>query len=198
MPFPGWSNVVVTDDLISPQGPRPDPTTECLEYGPVAIGDTSAGMWDNTWRCFYEGGLVKIENQTTLDPPITLFAFANVVHLSLTWDQQGRTFVAFVTSDQGLHLYWYDPIAEAFVVTDFGPADICFICQPDRRPIQIDLGQTEAVLVYQVGEDVFQRLQSDRWQVESSVPLDGIPALQISNLATNRAARLQLDYKRGG
>jgi hypothetical protein len=193
MAFPGWADPGDSGTIEGPQGPREGPSQACVSQGPVDELDPSEGFLDYEWRAYFNKPDVFIQNMTTGGPAISIYQRTNIDHLTLTFDQQGRSAIAFIDGGE-VFLRWYDPIAADYVVTNFGPASICFLSLDDKRRIQMLGGYTEMVLCYQRGESAFLRLQSERFETEHATPLASVPGLKVTNIGLSNVSRFQIDY----
>lgn len=110
------STVVVEDTWLSPDD-RAHAWTEDFEAGPVALSDTSQGLYFQPWRLHWDpptGNLIVTPEN--VGAPVIIITVPNVTQCSLAFDQNGRATIAYTAAGQA-YLYWYDTDAAGFVTT---------------------------------------------------------------------------------
>lgn len=126
-------------------------------------------------------------------PAVTLFNEPlPIEQISLTFDQLGRPLVFYRVGEDTLKLYWYDPIAQQNVLTNFGigkdPA-ACF-----DFPQDTGRSFTDVLLFYVRDNQVFMRIQRDRYEIEYPCPATQ-QGLKINSAGLRVDNRLQVVYQ---
>lgn len=141
-----------------------------FESGGAALGDASQGLTGYVWEVSVAGDDIRIRRGTDAYTP--LFSMAHTYELALAFDQNMRPVVAVATRNKDLHLYWYDPVAAAHVLTSLGHGRSPRLTLDDKRPGADPYN--DVILGYVSGKVVKYRQQRDRFATEYSV-VSGIP-----------------------
>lgn len=125
--------------------------------------------------------------------PEILFSEAQPIQqISLTFDQLGRPLVFYRVGENTLKLYWYDPVAQTNVTVNLTTGKDPTACFDFPQ----DTGQsfTDVLLFYVRDDQVFMRVQRDRYAVEYPCPAiqDG---LKINSAGLRVDNRLQVVYQ---
>lgn len=124
---------------------------------------------------------------------VTLFNEPEPIEqISLTFEQLGRPLVFYRIGENTLKLYWYDPVAQQNVTTTLTTGKDPTACFDFPQ----DTGQsfTDALLFYVRDDQVFMRIQRDRYAIEYSCPAIQ-PGLRINSAGLRVDNRLQVVYK---
>lgn len=115
-----------------------------------------------------------------------------IQQISLTFDQLGRPLVFYRVGEDTLKLYWYDPIAQQNVLTNFGAGKDPTACFDFPQ----DTGQsfTDVLLFYVREDQVFMRVQRDRYAIEYPCPATQ-QRLKINSAGLRVDNRLQVVYE---
>lgn len=162
-----------------------------FERGGAAVGDASQGLDVKTWRMRVLGdGEVRLGDEP-FDYDQVLFTDAQITELSFAFDQNMRPTVAYVASGQA-KLYWFDPNANAFVVSNLA-ADVRspVLTLDDKRPIAGTLN--DILLFYFRGATLYHRLQRERYQVEYALKTFSSPDVWITRAGMGRGLRMQIE-----
>jgi len=139
------------------------------ELGPIAINDTSGGLFYQPWTLQYNLANGNFDlTPETVGAAVIAYNHPSVTQCTLAFDQNGRPTFAFTAA--GLpKLYWYDTLAASFVTTTLG-AGVTFptVCLDDKRQTQTN--SNDIILFYTkpgaLGYDLFFRLQRERYTTE--------------------------------
>ena len=193
MPFDSWpATDFPTGVLFNPNGEQVDPVLTTRAYGPEVYADPSNGLRDNVWSCQVIGSDVYIHNITTGSVPVKEFSRANIIHISLAFDQLARPVIC-ATVGNSILLWWYDPVVPAHVLTTVSAGSKGFVYLDDSRDYYLS-GQSDIMLIYQKGETAYYRLQRDRFLVEYTTDLVAITGLNLTSIGMNQVNRLQINY----
>ena len=125
--------------------------------------------------------------------PEILFSEAQPIEqISLTFDQLGRPLVFYRVGEDTLKLYWYDPVAQQNVTTTLTTGKDPTACFDFPQ----DTGQsfTDVLLFYVRENQVFMRIQRDRYAIEYPCPAIQ-PGLKINSAGLRVDNRLQVVYQ---
>lgn len=161
------------------------------ELGGVGISDGSQGLEVQFWQCHLRidqithVGSVFIEAPNT--PETLLFALPNVTEISLTFDQNMHPFIAFMQAGQA-RFWWFDPTILGQIFTDL-PVDARSpkASLDDKRPEFT--AESDIILGYMRGDDLYFRLQRDRYLIE--YPLASSLVGDLMYIGMNEKMRLQ-------
>lgn len=142
-----------------------------FEDGGIGIQDPSAGLFYQIWRLRVIG-LALVLDAPNWPAYVVHTAEEEVTEVSLTFDQNMRTAIAFVEAGQA-KLLWYDTAAQEQVITTLA-SDVITprVTLDDKR--QSQLGISDIILAYKRGDSLFYRQQRNRFQVEYD-PTDPMP-----------------------
>lgn len=115
-----------------------------------------------------------------------------IEQIALTFDQLGRPLVFYRVGDDTLKLYWYDPIAQENVQTELTTGrdpTACFDF-PTRTGEQF----TDAILFYVRDNQIFMRIQRDRYNIEYLCPAE-YEGIKINSAGLRVDNRLQVVYE---
>ena len=112
------STTPVSNDWISPDD-LDRAWLEDYEAGPVALNDTSEGLFYQSWHLTYNAltGDFVATPLTAGAAQTVLSGIFNVENCTFTFDQNGHVTIAYTQSGQA-KLYWYDTLAADWVTTD--------------------------------------------------------------------------------
>jgi hypothetical protein len=161
------STTVVTGDWLSPDE-RDRALDEDYEAGPVALSDTSLGLFNQAWKLTYDSGPgdLIVTPEITGGPTIILTGIADVTQCTLAFDQNGRATLAY-TANNAAFLYWFDTDVSMFVIT---PLDLGVttptLCLDDKRITQTNSSDILLWYTIEATPDVwtlYHREQRDRF-----------------------------------
>ena len=154
----------VISNILDPDS-RNRGQNEDFEAGPVAVTDTSEGLFHQAWHLTFAGGIFTITPETT-GTPVDVLTGQDSTQCSLAFDQNARPSIAWITTGGQAKLYWYDTTQSDFVITDL-PAGIrgVMLCLDDKRVMQT--GASDILLWFTVLNgsqyDLYQARQRDRF-----------------------------------
>lgn len=138
-------------------------------------------------RVYIEGTSMVAEGVPSFNLPLT----EKVIWLDACYDQINRINAAWIEGGILKH-YWYDPTVPAFVVTELGPAERCFLFMDDVRfEASYTLQGSKIFLVYETAGELRQRVQSDRYEAEEVITLLQ-PQEHLVGAGMNALYRVQL------
>lgn len=191
IPDGAWSSTPQDAEYYAAAQLYPFDSLTSVDLGPVALTDVTEGLMAYSWQAYYEGGTVYVKRLPD-GSPTALFSRDNINHLSMTFDQQGRITIAFVDNG-GVYLYWYDSLAEDWVITKFDDGTRCFISL-DLRQRELS-SMSDMLLVYQSENSAYLRQQRDRFSVRYTTPLIDVPGLNLMGWAMAKNQRMKLAYQ---
>lgn len=156
------SSKEVVSAFLPPRDAVPTPLVD-YDNGPIAISDTSAGLFARQWRGRYINNADIVYDAPGVKP-VVVYSTPDVSELSITFDQNGRPCFAYADKT-GAHLYWYDPIAGDFVVYDLDAGVLTpKVALDDKRAFNID--NSDILLSYINAGRLCMRVQRDRFGTE--------------------------------
>ncbi len=158
-------------------GGRALPVTPLTDYetGGKAFNDTSEGLMYQVWRCrIVEEEEIIVDAENVAEQVI--HTGSAITECSLSFDQNMRPALAYVEGGESF-FRWFDPQADQQVVLPLGAGVVTpRVALDDKRPNQI--GYSDVVLAYLRDENLYFRLQRDRYATEyllrEAVPAPGL------------------------
>jgi hypothetical protein len=162
------SPVAVPTSFLSPRDAAPQALVD-YDNGPVAISDTTAGLFAKQWRGRYVNNADIVYDAPGV-APVVVYSTPGVTELSITFDQNGRPSFSFVDAT-GAHLYWWDTVAGEFSILDL-PAGCTTpkVALDDKR--QFNLGNSDILLSYINSGNLCMRQQRERFATEHVLKTD--------------------------
>jgi len=184
----------LVERLWIPPDERERPTfTVDYEFGPIALNNTSKGLFYQPWTLSYDAGASNlIVTPEVTGPPVVVLNTPGVTQCTLAFDQNGNVTIGF-TGGGVPKLYWYDTLAANYVITTFD-ADAIFptVCLDDKRFTQsnssdILMFYTRPVLgLY----NLYYRQQRERFETPRLLKTDTYPYLYKAGM--NYGNRVQI------
>jgi len=142
---------------------RDDPLVD-FEFGGIALQDSTAGLDQILWTCFYEDGFIKLSHDDHVQPVLNV---NNVIALSLGFDLSMRPVVAYLANEH-CYLWFYDTVVSKQITADLG-GDITFpqLSLDERRLVQSS--NADVILSYIRNSKMYMRLQRERFQTEHEI-----------------------------
>jgi hypothetical protein len=135
-------------------------------YGGIAVGNPSQGLSYQIWTAFCPDGLnVWLSAPNTA--PFIFLAGVSPVWLALSFDQNSRPFIGYVTGVGTAFFYWFNTLVNQFVTTQLPTSGLyarVFASVDDLRPQNI--ANSDTILSYVRSGSLFIRQQRDRYNVE--------------------------------
>ena len=151
------------DSLLSPRS-RAYPLTESWESGGVGLSDTSQGLVSHTWRAWTDSKAIYIQrSDLPKDTTKTLLAASNITELDLTFDQNMRPVLTYVSGGIA-KLYWYDTVSQSQTVTDFPNAKNPRVSLDDKRAF--NTANSDVIFAYINNDQLCCRYQRERYGIE--------------------------------
>jgi len=165
------------------------------ERGGIGLNDASLGRDVQEWSCWYDG--VEVIAAPDGGQQYQLFTHAGIEQLSFTFDQNMRPLVVFIAAGE-TKLWWYDPMASAYVSTSFGTSfKSPRLAMDDKRAmatstsdvifayIRYDSGSSSHALCY--------RQQRDRYQTERVLRTGLSSRTRLKNIGMSSNLRFQFE-----
>ena len=156
------------------------------DYGPIAINDLSKGLMCKYWRGFVKEGDLYFEADDV--KPFVVTHVGECDHISITFDQNARPCVAYANMNSG-KLFWFDPVENRFNTLDLGATKTPHVCLDDKRDFNIQ--NSDIVLVYINGSEVYTKLQRDRFTVAYAMGPTG--GTKITAFGMSSENRMQIE-----
>lgn len=151
------------DSLLSPRS-RAYPLTESWEQGGVGLSDTSQGLVSHTWRAWTDSKAIYIQrSDLPKDTSKTLLAASDITEVDLTFDQNMRPVLTYVSNDIA-KLYWYDTVSQSQVITDFPNVQNPRVSLDDKR--SFNTANSDVIFAYITNDQLCCRYQRERYGVE--------------------------------
>ena len=151
------------DSLLSPRS-RAYPLTESWESGGVGLSDTSQGLASHTWRAWTDSMAIYIQrSDLPKDTAKTLLAAPNITELDLTFDQNMRPVLTYVSGGIA-KLYWYDTVSRSQTTTDFPEAQNPRVSLDDKRAF--NTANSDVNFAYINNDQLCCRYQRERYGIE--------------------------------
>jgi hypothetical protein len=179
-------------------GARALSVTKTVDYedGGKDIQDVSEGLLFQRWRArLFRAGTV--DSYVMLDaatvPEFVVLEQENMTEVSFSFDQAMRPAIAFM-QDGVSKLYWYDSTVPGMTITEIGEGIITpRITYDDKRYIA-SRGYliSDLVLAYVLDDDLYIRIQRDRFTIPYLLAEDVKPLIKIG---FSRELRLQFMHE---
>lgn len=177
-------------------------TAFCI--GPDTKQNVDLGNAVRAWRVRVTGEQVFLarSNRSITDEPgvgsawideellHTLAAGNAVREVDLAFTQNGDPIVCFERSDSHIWLYWFDPVAGEFVVTDFGAGRNPRVILDE--PFDSSVSDVQLFFVSDVDDCIAYRQQRDRYLVKYLTPFVDVELTFLEDAFRDWAARLHL------
>lgn len=194
---PNWSSLTDVKAYPIPDFIKPPAlgVVHDISLGPIALNDSQGKLNSRYWVVYQEAGKVNISGAIDGEwqPATVVFTEpTEITKISLTFDQLGRPLVFYNTDTSDLKLYWYNHVTETNEVKSLGigydPA-ACFDWPQDTSQSFSDM-----LVFYVRGQQVYMRIQRDRFDIEYSCPANQ-PGITITSAGLRVDNRLQVVYQ---
>lgn len=179
------------DSLLAPRN-KAYPITESWESGGVGLSDTSQGLASHTWRAWTDSKAIHIQrSDLPKDTAKTLLAAPNITELDLTFDQNMRPVLAYVSAGTA-KLYWYDTVSQSQTITDFPNAKNPRVSLDDKR--SFNTANSDVIFAYINNDQLCCRYQRERYGIEHvlhQLP----PKTELVKIGMGTANRFLFDTK---
>lgn len=181
----------ITDSLMSPRN-KDYALTESWELGGVGLSDTSQGLVSHTWRAWTDNKAIYIQrSDLPKDTAKTLLAALNITELDLTFDQNMRPVLTYVSGGIA-KLYWYDTVSQSQTITDFPNVQNPRVSLDDKR--SFNTANSDVIFAYINNDQLCCRYQRERYGIEhvlQQLP----PKTQLVKIGMGTANRFLFDTK---
>ena len=179
--------------LLAPDNLPKRPSID-YEMGGVSLQDPSQGLLVQPWRCWFDRDNSAVMVEAANTPPTKIFDQESITWLSFCFDQNMRWSAVYTLQDGESYLRWYDSLAGDYAITPLDDGVITpFLTLDDKRAIM--LGSSDIILAYIQNENVYVRVQRERFQVphvwQEDIPKDWI----IRNFGMSNKLRLQMEIR---
>ncbi len=169
---------------------------EDYQMGGIGLSDASQGLQVQAWYIHITGTPV-LNNIVISAPntqPIILFSAPNITEVSLSFDQNMRPAVAYVS--QGNSLFrWYDTTIPGYTIINLASTIVSPRCTTDdKRATEITLGLSDIILAYINNNTLCYRQERDRFTIEYVLLANLntiIPNPSLNKIGMNTIERLQ-------
>lgn len=194
MSIPGTSesSTPVIEDYIPPDGRVPFNPLIDYEKGGVGLSDPSQGLQVQDWRCFYQGGFIKISDSS--GATTNILEIPGVVWVSFTFDQNMQPAITYVTDDGVARLYWFDVTIPGYDTLEFPGATFPRLCMDEKRGLAT--GISDMILAYIYGDDIRYRRQRDRFLTEFVFKAGGMTGRRLERVGMHAGNRLQFEVRK--
>lgn len=183
------STTLLASPYVTPYDITPPNKRTAYSRGGVGLNDPSKGLDYQTWTAEVVGEevLLSAPNQPV---KLSVFSLPDIAELTLAFDQNMRVSLCVVQYGVA-KLFWYDSVVADFVVTEFPGAISPRITLDDRR--QNELGSSDIILAYVKTDNLYFRLQRERYLTERLLKAD-VQATLVQ-MGMNTVNRLQFKLK---
>lgn len=166
--------------------------TESWELGGVGLSDTSQGLASHIWRAWTDSEAIYIQrSDLPKDTAKTLLAAPNITELDLTFDQNMRPVLTYVSGGIA-KLYWYDTVSQSQTITDFPNVQNPRVSLDDKRAF--NTANSDVIFAYINNDQLCYRYQRERYGIEHvlhQLP----PKTQLVKIGMGAANRFLFDTK---
>lgn len=166
--------------------------TESWELGGVGLSDTSQGLASHIWRAWTDSEAIYIQrSDLPKDTAKTLLAAPNITELDLTFDQNMRPVLTYVSGGIA-KLYWYDTVSQSQTITDFPNVQNPRVSLDDKRAF--NTANSDVIFAYINNDQLCYRYQRERYGIEHvlhQLP----PKTQLVKIGMGTANRFLFDTK---
>lgn len=174
--------------LLSPDLLESDPLVS-LERGGIALNDATQGLDYQDWRCYIEGGVVKVT--PVLGGTVTsVFTPTGVItSLSLAFDTNMAVTIAYV-EDGLVKLRWFNTTLPGIQTDTIAGATACK-CGTDEKRSGLE-GLSDVIFAYLRAGNLYYRQQRDRYLIEYTVGAVGA-SFKLRRVGKNVGNRFQFE-----
>lgn len=157
--------------------------------GPIALANPLQGLNYQLWQVRADGTNIYLSAPNT--PEFAYLPNTAAVWVALSFDQNGRPFIAWTADKVGTsYYYWYDTTIPGFRTSALvGPVFRVFAVMDDQRPLLIQ--NSDIILAYTRNGTLFTRVERDRFGVEYN---QGAAPGKLVQLGMNTKLRLQFAF----
>lgn len=187
------SSLLVSDHFLEPD----DRDTALLldyESGPIALNNTSEGLFYQAWTCRY----FPDTNEFVVEAPNTaqtvVHTAPDVSELSFTFDQNANPFITYV-EDGDAKFWWWDTAQGDYAISALPANTLTPRCTHDDKR-QSQSGSSDILLCYVTNGALLMRQERDRYTIQYTLqdpflhPVYDLPAV-IKRFGMNKKNRVQ-------
>lgn len=176
------------DLLLSPDSLESDPLVS-LERGGIAINDATQGLDYQDWRCYIEGGVVKVTPVPGGTVTSVFTPTGVITSLSLAFDTNMAVTIAYV-EDGLVKLRWFNTTLPGIQTDTIAGATGCK-CGTDEKRRDLE-GLSDVIFAYLRAGNLYYRQQRDRYLVEYLV--GAVPgSFKLRRVGKNVGNRFQFE-----
>jgi len=179
--------------IVEPQ-PIQGIDIQSCKIGPLVLGDSQGNIAERFWLATYESPFVFLRgsNGGYWGAKEILFQETELIkQIDLTYDQLGRVIIIYLTSNNDVKLYWFDPIMEMQVITTISTGS-SVAAGFDLKQNTSDQN-SDAMIAYVRNDFLYWRLQRDRWSIEYN-PNITHKDLKVLSMGMTDQNRFQIVY----
>lgn len=191
--IPVKSDPSIVGLILAPDNMPKRPTID-YEMGGVGLQDPSQGLLYQQWRAWYEREEMAVYVESPNTTPTKIFEQDRLTWLSFCFDQNMRWSAVYTLQDDTSYLRWYDSFAGDYATTPLAAGVITpFLSLDDKRAVM--LPSSDIILAYIQNQNVYVRVQRERFQVAhlwaEDIPKDWV----IRNFGMSNKLRLQMEIR---
>ncbi|MBM6660109.1 hypothetical protein, partial [Bacteroides gallinaceum] len=150
------------------------------------------GLASHIWRAWTDSKAIYIQrSDLPKDTAKTLLAALNITELDLTFDQNMRPVLTYVSGGIA-KLYWYDTVSQSKTITDFPNVQNPRVSLDDKRAF--NTANSDVIFAYINNDQLCCRYQRERYGTEhvlQQLP----PKTALVNIGIGTANRFLFDTK---
>lgn len=168
---------------------------EDYEMGGIALSDPSQGHEYQAWRCHWRYDWAVVLKALKTGQESVMFYSPDVFELAFTFDQNMRWACATQSRTGQFQFRWYDTAVGTYVTTELEGVTAFHCTLDDKRPVPVQLGNSDTILTYLKGSSLYFRAQRERFSVEHQLADDLPLDLVLTNFGMNDRLRLQWRFR---
>jgi len=160
LPSNTLSTFQVPDEFLDPDD---DQVTALIarELGGVDISDASLGLRNQVWTARYLGDEVQVGSDTIATS--VLFTADDITEIDLAFDQNMLPQIAYTQAEVG-KWWWFDTVTSGYLTLVLPGAYDLRCGLDDKR--DMSTGKSDVILAYLRADNLYMRIQRDRYGVE--------------------------------
>lgn len=159
------------------------------ERGGIDLQDPDQGLNVRNWRLYYENASDVMIQPEGGDATL-VFTQVGIVELALAFDQAMRPHVAYRILDN-IYLRWFDTVANAYVVENFGVGKNPKLALDDKRPSQS--ANSDIIFAFIQNGELAYRQQRDRYMIKRALKTGLEPTVQLKAIGMTDMLRMQFE-----
>ena len=157
--------------------------------GGVALNNPVDGRMYQQWVGYYEAGEIKVSIK---DSGVVSFSLpaADVVTVSLAFDNNMGVVLSWLTVASGVNLYYYDTLTSGYITRNFATATSGRVCVDNAFDFYV--GQSDVIFAYTDSGNLYYRQQRDRYDIARLISATTSKVIRVGPTVGNR---LQVELK---